>query len=202
MYKVFINNKVIIFTKSLEHTNSKHLLKTTGLKPKKLLQKLLEESSNTAINEHLIDLQTLEFPLQDFISLFKKKTAGGGLVVNPEGEVLMILRNGHWDLPKGHLDKGESIETCALREVQEETGIANIQLVKKLTTTYHHYELKGKNILKETHWYLMHATTEQHFTPQKQEGIEQVEWTQLHLAKQRLNASWKSLTEVLAAYTS
>jgi 8-oxo-dGTP pyrophosphatase MutT (NUDIX family) len=49
--------------------------------------------------------------------------AGGGIVVNEQNEVLLIYRRGKWDLPKGKLDDGETIEECALREVKEETGL-------------------------------------------------------------------------------
>ena len=38
-------------------------------------------------------------------------------------EILWIFRRGFWDLPKGKLDEGETIQTCAVREVEEETGI-------------------------------------------------------------------------------
>ena len=68
-----------------------------------------------------------------------KKTiiAAGGLVENEKGEILMMFRRGFWDLPKGKLDEGESIETCAVREVQEETGLQNVQLIYFLCKTYH-----------------------------------------------------------------
>ena len=54
-----------------------------------------------------------------------KIIAAGGLVTNENNELLMIFRRGKWDLPKGKLDKGETIEECAIREVEEETGIGN-----------------------------------------------------------------------------
>jgi 8-oxo-dGTP pyrophosphatase MutT (NUDIX family) len=62
----------------------------------------------------------------------KKKTivAAGGLVFNENKELLMIYRRSKWDLPKGKLDEGETIEECAIREVEEETGVQQIILGK------------------------------------------------------------------------
>jgi 8-oxo-dGTP pyrophosphatase MutT (NUDIX family) len=65
--------------------------------------------------------------------------AGGGIVTNELGELLMIFRRGKWDLPKGKLDEGESIEDCAIREVEEETGVKNLKLGAKLLVTEHEY---------------------------------------------------------------
>jgi hypothetical protein len=99
--------------------------------------------------------------LSELYKAFKKKftliMAGGGLVQNEKNEVLLIFRRGKWDLPKGKLDKGESIEDCAIREVQEETGLLNISLEGPLMTTYHTYHEGSRYILKESHWYGMKA---------------------------------------------
>ena len=65
--------------------------------------------------------------------------AAGGLVTNPNGEILWIFRRGFWDLPKGKLDEGETIQSCAVREVQEETGLINIQLHQMIGFTNHTY---------------------------------------------------------------
>src|SRR3982751_3416807 len=66
------------------------------------------------------DLEALK---KEFWKKFKIVKAGGGLVVNEENKILMIFRRGKWDLPKGKLDKGETLEQCAVREVEEETGL-------------------------------------------------------------------------------
>ena len=58
----------------------------------------------------------------------KSIIAAGGIVMNKNNEVLLIHRRGKWDLPKGKLDCGETIEDTAVREVSEEVGIP----IKKL----------------------------------------------------------------------
>lgn len=101
--------------------------------------------------------------------------AGGGLVLNEEGEILMIFRNGVWDLPKGKRDEGEKISDCALREVQEETGITSLQLGSFIDITRHFYSDSLGWILKETYWYRMQAPNRQ-LVPQTEEGISEACW--------------------------
>ncbi len=107
-----------------------------------------------------------------------KITAGGGYVIRKgkKGpEVLMILRKGVWDLPKGKLDEGETIEECALREVREEVGIKKLKMKANLGVTVHGYVRKNKYKVKTTYWYQM-ETPEDYFTPQAEEDIEAVKW--------------------------
>ena len=58
--------------------------------------------------------------------------AAGGLVENEKGEILFMFRRGKWDMPKGKRDPGETLEECALREVEEETGVGQLHLKKFL----------------------------------------------------------------------
>jgi 8-oxo-dGTP pyrophosphatase MutT (NUDIX family) len=102
--------------------------------------------------------------------------AGGGLVLNEKGEVLFIFRRGKWDLPKGKLDPGESLESCALREVIEETGVAQLEIIRFLLVTEHEYEELGRVILKETHWWLMKTNGNQPLIPQTEEDITELKW--------------------------
>ena len=102
--------------------------------------------------------------------------AGGGLVTNEIGEVLFIFRRGKWDLPKGKLDPGESLESCAMREVKEETGIGHLELIRFLVITEHEYIEGGHSFLKETHWWLMKTKGNQPLTPQLEEEITVIEW--------------------------
>ncbi len=102
--------------------------------------------------------------------------AGGGLVINEIGEVLFIFRRGKWDLPKGKLDPGESLESCAIREVKEETGVGHLELIRFLIITEHEYVERGHSILKETHWWLMKTKGNQPLTPQSEEDITAIKW--------------------------
>ncbi len=114
--------------------------------------------------------------------------AGGGYVMRPgtdEPEVLLIFRRGVWDLPKGKQDKGETIEACALREVQEEVGIEQLETVLPLGTTVHDFMQRGRYRVKTTYWYLMH-TPETHFTPQTEEDIEAVAWVPWMQARRQM----------------
>lgn len=107
---------------------------------------------------------------------YRLMTAAGGLVVNDEGHILMIFRRQKWDLPKGKLEEGESIEECAEREVKEETGLNDLQIQDRLITSYHTYKDKKQYFLKETHWFLFAAPGVQSLQPQTEEDITKIEW--------------------------
>ncbi len=124
-------------------------------------------------------------------------TAAGGVILrkpNTGNEILLIYRNGHWDLPKGKCELGESVENCARREVAEEVGIPEPSILRSLGTTQHEYEQSGEHYLKTTHWYLM-ETESDHFVPQKEELIEEVAWVQLDQAIQQVG--FENLRKVL-----
>lgn len=123
-------------------------------------------------------------------------TAAGGLVVNDRDEMLMIYRKGHWDLPKGKLEKDETVELAAIREVIEETGIRNLRITGKLHETWHIYRLQDELVFKDTHWFKMRSGDTHELVPQENEGILQAEWvsrTQLPLKMTNLYASLKDM---------
>jgi 8-oxo-dGTP pyrophosphatase MutT (NUDIX family) len=102
--------------------------------------------------------------------------AGGGLVENEKREVLFIFRRGKWDLPKGKLDPGERLSDCAMREVKEETGIKDLELMRFLLVTHHDYYESGEELIKETHWWLMKSSSNQILIPQVDEDITELKW--------------------------
>lgn len=115
-------------------------------------------------------------------------TAAGGVlfrVKEQDVEVLLIRRNGFWDLPKGKLEDGESIAGCAAREVAEEVGIPAPSVVHRLDATWHSYEMDGQLYAKTTHWFLMLSLAKR-FRPQQEEQIESTRWVSLSKAKERV----------------
>lgn len=111
-----------------------------------------------------------------FCDQFDLVEAGGGLVLNKEQKILMIFRRGKWDLPKGKLDADETPETAAMREVEEETGVGELTILRPLETTFYLYTEKGKRKLKKTHWYLMSTSSNTQPQPQTEEDIQEVCW--------------------------
>jgi ADP-ribose pyrophosphatase YjhB (NUDIX family) len=104
--------------------------------------------------------------------------AGGGYVVRRGAagpDVLLIFRRGAWDLPKGKLDAGETVEACALREVREEVGLRTLFLRRGLGSTVHGYPEKGRFSVKTTHWFLMESPDDD-LHPETDEDIEIARW--------------------------
>lgn len=135
-------------------------------------------------------------------AFFKKFTliqAGGGLVSNDRQEYLLIHRRGKWDLPKGKLDEGETIEECAIREVQEETGLKQVEILHPLLITYHTYHEGTKFVLKESHWYSMYAGGEQATTPQTEEDIQQIIWVPVQELGKYTGHTFPSIKDVFLA---
>jgi len=129
----------------------------------------------------------------------QKIIAAGGLVLNDNNELLMIFRRGKWDLPKGKLDEGEKIEDCALREVQEETGLQQIKILDFLGETFHEYfdEYSKTDVVKETHWFKMHAENGQPLIPQTEEDIEVIEWVDENNVLEKLQNSYPNIIEII-----
>jgi 8-oxo-dGTP pyrophosphatase MutT (NUDIX family) len=128
--------------------------------------------------------------------------AAGGIVMNPKQEILWIFRRGFWDLPKGKLDPGETIPQCALREVEEETGLTQIQLNEIITITYHDYfdNYLNTQVTKETHWYKMSIQDLQNGIPQTEEDIEKMEWFSLDALGIPMQHTYENIKLVIAAY--
>jgi 8-oxo-dGTP pyrophosphatase MutT (NUDIX family) len=134
-----------------------------------------------------------------FIKKLTLVQAAGGLIYNENKEILVMFRRGKWDLPKGKLDKGETLEACAVREVEEETGLKNIKLERPLVVTYHTYHEGSKFILKESHWYMMTVSGSQKLTPQTEEDIHEIKWVNASDLKPYMDNSFPSIVDVLQA---
>jgi len=170
MYKVFVNQDVIILTSEIPFGKKINLYD--------LKKKSLDEIISLVKKHHKIFL--FHKNSEKLVSTFQKKIkvvkAGGGIVKNTNDETLFIYRRNKWDLPKGKMDKGETIDQTALREVKEETGIKNLSIIDFKMNTYHVFK-KGKEYrLKETSWFNMFSTHELSFSPESKEGITKVVW--------------------------
>ncbi len=141
-----------------------------------------------------------EEAFQRFAAEFTSVEAAGGVVVNGAGEWLMIYRNGRWDLPKGHVEAGESYDVCAAREIAEETGV-EAEVLRPLCNTWHAYYFPRTERweLKCTHWYLLRTTAIASLQPQHEEGIEQVMWCDRHTVDAHLSDTFPTIRTVIAA---
>ena len=130
--------------------------------------------------------------------------AAGGLVRNSRDEILLIYRRGVWDLPKGKLDPGELIPECAVREVQEETGLKSIELGPLICTTTHAYYDKwlNKEVEKHTHWYAMQSLANETLVPQTEEDIEKIEWVPVNELPQYLLETYPTIRTVFEAFNA
>ena len=135
-----------------------------------------------------------------FAAEFTRVEAAGGVVVDDAGAWLMMRRNGRWDLPKGHVEAGEDFESCAAREIAEETGI-RARVVRPLCETLHAYWFPPTSRweLKCTHWFELRSTGEGTPTPQCEEGIEQVVWCSPDEAAEHVREAFPTIRRVAEA---
>lgn len=174
MYKVFLNANLICFSSDTNFDKSfKHISQKIDAE---FIQELLHMLNNDKAEQYIIIDKNIDLVFEKFVSFFQIIEAAGGLVFNAQKQLLMILRNGKWDLPKGKIEKDESIETAAVREVEEECGINDLHIISQLETSYHIYFFKQKWVFKKTYWFKMHSGFEGNLIPQIEEGIEKVIW--------------------------
>ena len=195
MYKVFVNDTPIIITSSSKIVNIFPVYNFKNIPFDEIIQKLRNKELQ-GINLYSTDLEN---DWKSFILNMKVLPAAGGLVLNPKKEILFIFRNGVWDLPKGWIEKGETTETAAIREVEEECGISNLKLIKPLVTTYHIYFHKGIK-LKQTYWFLMTSDYKEELTPQIEEDITQVGFKNEAETKKALKNTYANIQLVYDTY--
>ena len=135
--------------------------------------------------------------LKTFKSKLPVVQAGGGLVRNQSGKMLFIFRKGKWDLPKGKIDKGETLEKGAKREVKEETGVKKLELNGLAGVTYHIFKRNDKYQLKETHWFHMTTTYTGKLKPELQEDITEAKWKGPKKKEKALENSYGNIRHLL-----
>ncbi len=164
------------------------------------IKSMIHEMQLEKIHAGVFFHDDLEALRKAFFKKFTLVQAAGGLVKNESDQALMIFRRGKWDLPKGKLDPGESLEDCAVREVQEETGLKKVKLIKPLVVTYHTYHEGTKFILKESHWYLMESSATENLEPQTEEDIHEIRWVARNELNRYMPEAFPSVTDVLETW--
>ena len=199
MYKIFHENKALIFPKIDGNTlNLDAIAQESDRYDAELLCDFLPEwldehgAGDTFIHE--VSQNAVALALKE---TFKMAPAAGG-IVGKDGRFVGIMRKGIPDLPKGHIEKGETPEQAALREVEEETGIGKLKIVNELPSTWHCYFEHDEWKLKRTYWYLMHTDKAIQPKPQTEEGITEIKLIGNEELETFLRETFRSISEILA----
>jgi ADP-ribose pyrophosphatase YjhB (NUDIX family) len=199
--KIYYNNKPLILTNDGKEYIRKQAIAQgyeyyIGAFPRhfRLAIQHLDKPRTLGVIIEDISPQALQKELHE---LYEPIDAGGGIVQNENGDVLMIYRRGKWDLPKGKRDDGEDIAQCALREVSEETGLQQLKLGEKICDTFHVYSQNKQSLLKRTAWYRMKGTVNETLTPQKEENILEAKWIKEAELGPIVYKSYEAIREVL-----
>jgi 8-oxo-dGTP pyrophosphatase MutT (NUDIX family) len=196
MYKVHFENRFIMISPEPDRIQKYGLFHkfydTSELY--RIIADFQSDKSITAINIYGPDIKHI---WKIFRIYFTEVGAAGGLVKHRSGRYLFIEKKGRLDLPKGHIEKGEEPEACALREVSEECGITGHSIVKPICPSYHTYSWEGISYLKKTSWYLMEYGGEMKTDPQVSEGITKVEWLFPDELNSIKSSAWLSLMDLI-----
>lgn len=174
MYKVFFKDSCFLLTDdcNLPQSNAQKFIHKDFNATKAFICQQLQQQEKFTVILYAEDLEEL---FSIFKSCFLYVKAAGG-VVRRENEILVIQRLGKYDLPKGHQEAGETIEQCAVREVEEECGLQEVKIISPLINTLHIYYRNENWYLKKTYWYTMSCPSDCQPSPQTEEDIEAVFW--------------------------
>lgn len=206
MYEIYYNDKLICL---MHHAWDVYISEKKGVtlvipyagKPSLLLSIMDKMEKNRELSRVYVLAHDVKQLKRDFFSLFEIVEAAGGLVINRKGETLLLYRRGHWDLPKGKIEPNEGKKAAAIREVTEETGVKDVKIIGKLTTTYHIYgKSRGKRFLKPVYWYSMYTSSD-FVRPETSEGIEKVIWVKgIDKNLYGFTPIFKNINEVIRQY--
>ncbi len=179
-YKIYIHESQLILIRKEDISSAlfpvQDLVAPFPSKKKFILNYVDNLEKNPIPQVYLLTGEDPDVLFQYLQTCFELIEAAGGLVFNENDEILAIFRKGFWDLPKGKIDPGEDAESAAIREIEEETGAKQLELINFTGKTFHVYRLNnGKRILKQTWWFYL-TTQNQLLTPQTEEDIEKAGW--------------------------
>ena len=192
MYKVFDSQNEVVFT------NNENYKSQNG--DEKLSDPALNRLPNDSKEKLVIYSESPLNKLKSFYYDHQLIIAAGGLV-KMNSEFLWIYRNGKWDLPKGKVEKDETVKSAAKREVIEECGLnGELTLIEKVYVSYHTYVQHKNKIIKETHWFLMDYRGDEMTIPQIKEGITEVCWKSLEESNKLACLTYPSISAVWDNY--
>lgn len=190
---VYFADKSVTFTTRTSGAEGGFTISDDGSVSRSKLTKILETHKNVEVITSDPDAA-----YQRFSADFYPVEAAGGVVVRKTGEWLMMRRWSRWDLPKGHVEPGESYEECAVREIKEETGVDG-KIVRPLCSTLHAYFFPKTNRweLKRTHWFELSEVEGGVAQPQEEEGIESVAWCTDEQVSEIYNGCYPTIRRVI-----
>lgn len=173
MYKVFFNSKfVILTTEIVAHDDTTPFFYIKYSSAKLIIAALKSKQVKGVYLFHPKEKKLWKYLKKRFPFV----EAAGGVVIHSNGKILFIHRNDKWDMPKGGIEKTETVIDGAVREVMEETGVRDIIVKKPLPKTHHIFSRNGRYKIKKTHWFLMTTSYNGVLVPQLEEGIMQAKW--------------------------
>ena len=164
------------------------------------IKALLHEIKKPDFHAGIIWNKDFEKLRKAFFKHFTILEAAGGVVQNPDKDLLFIFRRGKWDLPKGKMEKKEQPAACAEREIEEETGVKKLKLKKKIGETYHTYDEFGKHLLKISHWYYFTCNGKQELVPQTEEDITELAWISTKDIRKPVANTYETIKDVLRTF--
>ena len=197
MYRIFINDSILILRSFESILEVDECSEIQSYSSGSCMNIAISKVQNGLSKSLILQGDDVEHMWRDFCSHYQLIEAAGGVVVNSKREVLWILRNGKWDLPKGKIESGEKVEDAAVREVKEECAVRGINRGALLGVTYHTYSYKSEAILKKTYWYAMTCSSEQVLKPQLEEGITEVVWADKTKHLSCVSNTYTSIVELL-----
>lgn len=204
--KIYFNDKPLFLCDAVDETVQPYIHHDNAIFIDELnshtVKSMIHEMQLEKVHAGVFYHPNLEELKKAFYKKFTIVLAAGGLVQNEKKEILLIFRRGVWDLPKGKLDKSEKLEDCAVREVEEETGLQKVKLLSPLTITYHTYHEGARFVLKESHWYSMKVSGEQKLVPQTEEDIHEIKWVKTDTLPDYMKNSFPSVADVLQLVVS
>lgn len=130
----------------------------------------------------------------------RARSAGGVVFRQDDGQPAILLlkhESGKWMLPKGTIERGETPEEVALREVREETGISRVRVVADLGEERYYFFWRSEDVFydKTVRYFLLEFLGGEDAAPQAEEGFVATEWVPLGAALDRIK--YKETREVV-----